>query len=531
MRLSSLLSTTLRQDPADPAPAGMKLLQRAGYLRATSPGRLAWSPLGVAALARLTTHLRAPLDAPQPLILAPEGPAEQGHYFGRYAGGWEAQALEVPLLRLARSEISSYRQLPATLWQQRLVSGRPWLEAWVLTPDEEALEAEMSRLQEAYSDLLTRWDLPGQPVAMLPNLLGSALAWTWASPHPEGSLRLHAGQMDSRLASLIFAQGAPAADPMAPVETPDVQTIAELAAFLQISPAETAKVVCYRATCAGHTEPQLLMVVIRGDLEVNEAAVARRVGATTMEPASEADLREVGAVPGYASPVGLSHPRLRVLADTSVVAAGGLVAGANKAHTHLKQVQYGRDYEAELTGNIHQLPAEEETLPARPLGRLEAAGTALAEGVGASCMSSQGRPEPLALGYVGWDLTELMTALCEVHHDEEGLSWPAELAPFDLALISLADGEETIAQAEHLYAALLAAGFRVLYDDRAKKAAGPGVRFKDADLRGVPLRITLGRRALSEGGAEWKARGGEPDLISVDQILARLQAWRTAFTD
>ena len=534
MRLSSLLSTTLRTVPTEPAPEGFHLLQRAGYLRPSQAGRYAWLPPGQVALDHLAQLLRTPLGEAYPLDLPPAQPASPGYGYGHYAGGLGAQAVDWSLLQLARSEISSYRQLPARVYQTRSLIQpggafpgyqRRWFEAWILAADADALAEEMDRLQDAYTALLSAWGLPGEGVEVMPALWGASAAWTWAWPDPAGSLRPSEGQ-DHRLHSLFFAQGAPVAPPVEPVTTPGVRTIAELAAFLSLRPADTAKVVCYTATCAGEAQPLVLMVVIRGDLEVNEAAVARLAGATSLAPASAEALAEVGAVPGYAAPVGLDHPRLRILADSSVTGAGGLVAGANALDTHLRHVQYGRDYQAHLVGNLHLLPEAASWPAAEPLGGLEWGGTALAEAAGATCMQASGRPEPLALGRVTWDLGKLLAALASTHQDAEGLAWPPSLAPFDLALISLADADAVIEQAEALYTDLQRAGWRVLYDDRPKKAAGPGVRFKDADLRGLPLRLTLGRRAQEAGGIEWKSRSGAAELIPLAELWERLAALR-----
>jgi prolyl-tRNA synthetase len=314
--------------------------------------------------------------------------------------------------------------------------------------------------------------------------------------------------------------------PLEKVHTPGASTIAELATFLDISPRQTAKVVLYTQA---HAEPALVMVVVRGDHSVNEVAVRRQLGVADLRVATEVDMLAAGAVPGYASPIGLDQRKLRVLIDAWVAESPNLAAGANEAGYHFRNSNYGRDYEGGEVGRFalvepEQL-ADQGWHQAVEVARYLPIGSDWSAQSDITVMSQQGKPEPLAFGYVRVDLSQLLLVAAARHQDEQGLCWPDSLSPFSLQLLSLADGEASIQTAEKLYAALSAAGYRVLYDDRSKKMAGPGVKFKDADLRGIPLRITVAKKALAQGGVEWKWRSSsEREIVPLGEVLDRLAA-------
>jgi len=275
-----------------------------------------------------------------------------------------------------------------------------------------------------------------------------------------------------------------------------------------------------------------VFAVIRGDMEVNETKLANAVGATALRPATEEEIRAVGAVPGYASPVGLSvgaHGRapLQIVVDDLIPLSPNLVAGANEEGYHLLNVNYGRDYTATIVCDIAAArdgdPCPHCGGPLRTargveVGNIFQLGTRYAEALGATYLDREGQPRPIVMGSYGIGVGRLLACIAEEHHDAQGLIWPISVAPYQVYLISMPGAE---AEAEALYAQLTAAGIEVLFDDRAETA---GVKFNDADLIGIPIRLTLGKRSLKEGGVELKRRDRtEKEIVPLADAVARVR--------
>ncbi|GAB4403707.1 MAG: proline--tRNA ligase [Bacteroidia bacterium] len=541
MRLTRLLSTTLRQDPAESLPDALRLLMRAGYLRAGS-----WLPPGRLGLDRLAMHMTDLLRqyGGTPLQLPLNHAPDPRYGYGCYLPAAHEDACFAPqhpaLLALARSEIASYRQLPLVVYQQRRVywplrpgylsgGSRDLLEVWVLAADPAGAADLLAALTADYARLLAGWQLPLQSLAAEGDIIGSRSGSVWVLPDAGGDLAV--GWLDGQCQALSLYQPAilpveTIAQPLTQVHTPGIKTIKDLADFLGIAASHIAKAVIYTARCAGRGEPEGIMLMIRGDLEVDEVALRRDLQAWELRPATSDEIHAMGAVPGFASPIGLDPQHLRILADESVVRTPYLAAGANQPDQHWLGTCYGRDYTAHQTGHwaLDTRPRVERM---HAVGGCADAGTLLSEGLRTTYMDEQGRPAPLAWGYLWWDLGALYAAAAAVHQDEAGLCWPAALSPHAVALVSLADDADVVAQAEALYQTLVHLGVPVLYDDRPKKLAGPGVKFKDADLRGIPLRLIVARRG--EGRIEWKARNSsEVESLTADAVLARVREWMVA---
>jgi prolyl-tRNA synthetase len=347
--------------------------------------------------------------------------------------------------------------------------------------------------------------------------------------------------------------------PMEVVATPDCKTIAELASFMGIAESATAKAVFFDTPERG-----LVFVVIRGDLDVNEDKLRAAAGVSALEPASAEQIAAAGAVAGYASPVGLNvragdketrrqgdkeitesdlkaslSPLLPVslsglssgvfvLADPSVVEAGPLVAGANRAGYHLRDVVYGRDWRATLVADIAQVRAGDPCARCgAPLalergveiGHIFKLGTRFTEAFGANYLDQDGAAKPVVMGSYGIGVERLLQIIVEQHHDDAGITWPAEVAPLDVHLIRLGKSDTVRAAADALYAELQAAGRQVLYDDREETA---GVKFNDADLIGLPVRLLISERLLAAGEVEIKPRGGEATKLARGELGAWL---------
>jgi Prolyl-tRNA synthetase len=321
--------------------------------------------------------------------------------------------------------------------------------------------------------------------------------------------------------------------PLQKVATPHASTIEELAAFLHITAEQTAKAVFFMATIeteAGKEDERFVFAVVRGDMEVNETKLANLVKAKELRPATEEEIRAVGAEPGYASPVGLKKEVL-VVVDDLIPQCANLVAGANEAGYHLLNVNYGRDFTATLVADICAA-AEGSACPncgapmrlARgvEVGNIFKLGTRYTDALGCTYLDENGVSNPVVMGSYGIGVGRLLACVAEEHHDERGLIWPVSIAPYPVHLVILpGKTEDTASIAAVLESELTAAGLEPLVDDRIESA---GVKFNDADLIGLPLRITVSERALKAGGVEFKRRsGGDAWIVPQSEVLAAVQ--------
>jgi prolyl-tRNA synthetase len=299
------------------------------------------------------------------------------------------------------------------------------------------------------------------------------------------------------------------APPMEEVSTPGVKTIEALARFLGIEPSETLKAVFYTAVTDG--APELVFVAIRGDIAVNEVKLKNLLRCGELRLATDEEVKAAGLVAGSASPVGITG--IRMVADLSVPVMPGAVAGGNRPDVHLRHVRYGRDFSADTVADIGTARAGDGCLRCgRPLrlarglelGHVFKLGTRYSEAFGARFLDAAGQQRPLWMGCYGIGVGRTIAAVVEVHHDDKGIAWPAALAPYDVHLVALnADVPEVRSEAESLYDQLRVRGVEVLYDDRPESA---GVKFNDADLLGLPLRVTVGPRGLRQGQVELRRR-------------------------
>ena len=565
MRLTTLPGRTLREAPAEAEQIGHQLALRAGLARALAPGSFALLPLGMAAARRIETIMHEALrrigaqEVRTPIVQTATLWEQSGRYaaYGSQMLGLHDRA-ERPLVlaptheaalgELARREIGSYRQLPALVYtlqpayrdEARVRGGLLGLREFTLLTacsfdaDSASLDTAFARVEAAFEHVFARCGLHcvavetagGAPGA------GEARAYMALSPSGEDTLALCKDcGYGAAIEIAVAARPAPPppveAPPVEEVATPGAATIAGLAAFLGISEAATAKAVFFDTPERG-----LLFAVIRGDLEVSEDKLRNAAAVSELRPATPEQIAAAGAVAGYASPVGLDG--VFVIADPSVVAAGPLVAGANRAGYHLRNVVHGRDWQATLVADIATVRAGDPCprcgAPLRleqgvELGHLRRAGTGYAEAVGATYLDERGAARPLALGAYTIGVERLLQMVIEQHHDERGIIWPADVAPADVHIIALGKGEAPRLEATRLYDELAAAGLRPLLDDRDESA---GVKFNDADLIGLPLRLVVGEKLLATGEVELKPRRGAPARVAragaVEAIRAALEA-------
>lgn len=313
--------------------------------------------------------------------------------------------------------------------------------------------------------------------------------------------------------------------PMQEISTPGLTTIAEVAAFLKIPEGQTLKAVFY---CAGD---EVVFVAIRGDLEVNEVKLKRVLGCSELRLATEKEVSSVGLVAGYASPLGLKG--IKRIADTSITLGANFVAGANKADTHIRNVNYPRDFEVDTIADIVTIRAGDgcpkcgEGLTAKrgiEVGHVFKLGTFFSERMGATFIDKDGTEKPIIMGCYGIGIERLLAAAIEQHHDDKGIIWPTPIAPYQVHLCGFSMDNETVSStAERVYLDLQREGMEVLYDDRDES---PGVKLNDADLLGMPLRIIISPKTLNVGSMEAKLRRErEASLVPLErssQLLKKL---------
>lgn len=566
--MSRLFTQTLREAPSEAEVASHRsaatLLVRGGFVRQLAAGIFSVMPLGWRVVAKIENILREAIDriGGQELKMPVVHPAdlwkETGRWFsigsemGRFTDKNQrdmalAMTHEEVVTDLTRREIRSYRQLPQliyhlqTKWRDDprpragLIRVREFtmLDSYSLDADEEGLDKQYSAHYDAYFRIFARCALPVIAVAADVGMMGGSLAheYMYLTPVGEDTLILcdNCGYSANRQVARFRKPVVPEEEALEieKVATPGVTTIEALAGFLGLPSAKTAKAVFMVATMTeGDQElSKPVFAVVRGDMEVNETKLANAVKAKELRPAREEEIREIGAEPGYGSPVGVSGAI--IVADDAVAASPNLVAGANETGYHLLNVNYGRDYKADVVADI-AAAGEGDACPecGNPLrasrgvevGNIFKLGTWYSEAMGAYFQDAEGKSRPVIMGSYGIGVGRLLACVAEEHNDADGLRWPISIAPYHVHLVALYEESGQVKMiADEAYEALTKAGIEVLYDDRDES---PGVKFKDADLIGLPLRLTVGSRSLERGGMELKRRDRrEAEIIRLNEIV------------
>jgi prolyl-tRNA synthetase len=567
MRMSQLFSETLREVPGDAEVTSHQLLLRAGFIRQIATGVFSYLPLGQRSARKLEQIMREEIDAigGQEMDMPVVHPAtlwqetgrwyEIGSELGRFKDKNERDMVlalthEEVVTDLVRREIKSYRQLPATVYHIQtkwrddprpragLIRTREFVmkDSYSLDRDEAGLHAQYRAHYSAYFNIFNRCALPTIAVESDVGMMGGTMAHEYMYLTPIGEDRLllcdACGYQANRQIATFRKPEATAEAPL-PVErvaTPEMKTIAGLAEFLGVPKARTAKAVFMMGTFTEGEEEreQLVFAVVRGDMDLSETKLTNAVKAKELRPAHDEEISAAGAVPGYASPIGLNG--VLVVVDEAIPNSPNLVAGANEAGYHLRNVNYGRDYEAAVVSDI--AAAQEGDLcpecgtPMRlsrgvEVGNIFKLGTRYSKDMGATFVDEDGAHRPVVMGSYGIGVGRLLACVAEEHNDENGLCWPITVAPYEVHLVALRGGFDA---AEQLYQELAAAGIEVLFDDRDES---PGVKFNDADLVGVPIRVTVGKRSLDEGGVELKLRDeNDRSLVPLVDAVARVEAAR-----
>jgi prolyl-tRNA synthetase len=566
--MTQLFSQTLREAPGDTDIASHQLLLRAGFIRPLAAGIFSYLPLARRAMTRIEAVIREEMDAigGQEITMPVVHPADIWQETGRWyrigpeMGRFQDRAGRDMVLAmtheevvgdLVRKEIRSYRQLPAmiyhiqTKWRDEprpragLIRVREFTmkDSYSLDADWEGLDNQYRAHYTAYFRIFNRCGLPVIAVKSDTGMMGGRLAHEFMFLAPIGEDTLLLCDSCGFSANREVARFGKAASPESPtlldmekVATPDTTTIEALAKFLNIPESHTAKAVFMVATITeGEQDTErFVLVIVRGDREVNETKLMNAVKAKAMRPARDEEIRATGAVAGYGSAIGVKNAL--VVVDEMIPSSPNLVAGANETGYHFLNVNYGRDFKADIVADIISArdgdPCPNCGQPLRTVrgvevGNIFKLGTRYSDSLGCTFLDQEGKARPIIMGSYGIGVGRLLACVAEQHHDDKGLIWPISVAPYPVYLVVIPD-EQARAAGEQLYASLREAGVEVLIDDRDERA---GVKFNDADLIGLPIRLTVSKKSLEKGGVELKRRDQDGiRVIPLAEVVTQVQA-------
>lgn len=568
MRMSKRFGLTLRDAPSDVEVKSHQLLLRAGFIRPLAAGIFSYLPLAKRSITKIENIMRDEMNAigGQELTMPVVHPAdlwketkrwyEIGTEMGRFYDKNErdmvlAMTHEEVVADLIRREIQSYRQLPQmvyhiqTKWRDDprpragLIRVREFtmLDSYSLDANEASLDGQYRAHYQAYFNIFHRAGINAIAVASDVGMMGGSMAheYMYLTPIGEDTLVLcdNCGYHANRQIA-TFKKKAAAAEDLLPIEkvaTPNVATIEALADFLGVPKAKTAKAVFMVGTMRdmGQETQKFIFAIVRGDMDVNETKLTNTLKAHELRPAHPEEITSIGAVPGYASPVGLlSNKNVIIIVDDAVPASPNLVAGANETGYHLRNVNLERDYKADIVADI-AAAQEGDGCPrcGEPVylsrgvevGNIFKLGTKYTSALGGNFVDEDGTTKPVIMGSYGIGVGRLLACSAEENNDEKGLLLPITIAPYHVHLVGMAKMEK---EADQVYEQLVAAGVEVLYDDRDESA---GVKFNDADLIGLPIRLTVGSRAWKEGGVEMKLRRSDDrTIIPLDNLVNGVKA-------
>jgi len=545
MRYSRAFIPTLKEVPKDATMPSHVLMLRAGYARMVGAGIYELLPLGTRVLHKIEQIIREEMDeaGAQELLMPTFVP---GEYF-KETGRWDlygptllrikdrkggeyhlAPTHEEIITDLVRREVKSYRQLPLNLYQIQLKyrdEPRPragllrcrefiMKDAYSFDVSEEAALRSYEQMRDTYHRIFKRLGLEYRVVEADSGAIGGKQSAEFQVLAQTGEDWIVACGACDYAANAEVAQAGLAAPPasssvepraLEKVKTPDTRSIEEVVSFFggETTAAHTLKSLFY---VAGE---EVCLAVVRGDHEVNELGLARHLGVEEVLLASDAAVKEAtGTEVGFVGPVGFTG---RIIADPDAVAVRNAIAGANETPYHYKNVNHGRDFGAEVV-SIRQAASGDpcpncdgklELYRGIEGGHIFVLGTHYSDKMKATFLDEEGSSQSIVMGCYGIGVSRLIAAIMEQHHDEHGIRWPVQVAPYPVIITPIGKEEAPLTKATEIYDALRAEGVDTLLDDRSER---PGVKFKDADLLGIPLRITVGSRGLKQGTVELKKR-------------------------
>ena len=564
MRVSALFGTTRRSAPAEEL-VSHQLLLRAGFVQQLATGLYSYLPMGWRTEQKIRRILREEMNAlgGQELCMPMVHPADLWQRTGRWNTVDEvllrfqdrrgrdmvlALSHEEVVADLTAANVSSYRDLPRIVYHIQtkfrdearsrggLVRTREFTmkDSYSLDRDQAGLERAYIAHFHAYFKIAARAGIPVVAVLSDVGMMGGHLAHEFIYLTDDGEDTLvfcdNCGYAANQevAASALPEPETEAERELEEVETPGAATVAELAAFLKVDPSRIAKSVAFMAELERGQKPQLVLALVPGQSEVNLACLRNATGAVELRAATPDEVKRAGGVPGYMSPRGLPEGAAIVVADEAIARRRNLVTGANREGWHLRNFNLARDCHVDSLARLASATTGDPcSICGTPLrirrgieyGNIFQLGTDYSVALGALYNDEEGQQLPVVMGSYGIGVGRMLACIAEEHHDDRGLALPIGVAPYEVALISVGHDQPVTQLAEATYRQLEDAGVEVLFDDRD---ASPGVKFADADLRGIPLRVTISPRSLKAEGAEFKRRIGEPRTVSRGSILAEV---------
>ena len=566
MRMSKMFAKTLREAPNSADSKGYENLLRAGFIRQLGAGIFTLLPFGVRSTKKIEAIIREEMDriGGQEILMSVVNPAdiwkETGRYYsidkemGRFKdrNGRDmvlAMTNEETVTDCAKGEIDSYKRLPVMVYQIQtkwrddprpragLIRVREFTmkDAYSFHSSEESLNEAYADQYKAYFRIYQRCGLPAIAVGADTGMMGGKISheYMYLSPIGEDTIITckECGYTENRqVAKFKKEYFTGDLKPLEKIATPESKTIEELASFLNIDPRMTAKAVFFVGSFVddktGEELDKLVTAIIRGDYEVEENKLSNAVKANSLRPAHDEEITEFGMVPGFASPIGAKDGFI-LCVDDSVASSNNLVAGANEAGFHYLNTNYGRDYSGAIVSDIasardgYPCPKCGKPLTASKgieIGNIFQLGTRYSAALNCTYQDENGVQKPVLMGCYGIGVGRLLACLCEEYNDEKGLCLPITVAPYQVHFVSLVKDK---AVSDEIYSSLEKAGIEVLYDDRNETA---GVKFADADLIGIPIRITLGNRSYKEGKVEVKLRrSGEETTYLISDLADEIK--------
>lgn len=566
MRFTNLFGKTLRDDQRDADNDSYNLLLRAGYIRQLASGIFSYLHFGQRSLKKIEQILREEMNAigGDEICMPIVHPAEVWQRTNRWYEIDDslvrfkdrndrdmvlAMTHEEIVAHLASNEIDTYKQLPKLVYQMYtkfrdearsrggLIRVREFTmkDSYSLDRDAAGLEKQYIAHYNAYFRIYARAGLPCIAIQSDTGMMGGKVAheYMYLTPIGEDTIFIcdDCGyKANKEVASFRKTSMAESPMPLDKVYTPGKKTIADLAEFLQLPEERFAKMVFFTGQIDG--QKKVIAAIVRGDMEAHPIKVQKLSGADKLQPATEAEITATGAVAGFASPIGIDRNQVFIVADEQIAQQSNLVTGANEADYHYMNSCYGRDYTADRTGDI--IAAYEGALCPNhaegssalravrgiEIGNIFQLGTKYTAAMDALFTDEDGTKKPIVMGSYGIGVGRMLSCLCEEHHDEKGLTLPVSIAPYHVIIVGLLDSPETELAAQQLYEDLRSAGIEVIYDDRDGKMATAGIKFSDADLIGIPIRLTVSRRSLQNGGIEIKGRtSADSRIIAIEDVI------------
>ena len=565
MLATKLYAPTLREVPSDADVVSQQLMLRAGFMRKTANGLYSFLPLGWRSIKKIEAIVREEMDraSAQEIMMPILQPAEIWKESGRWnAYGAEMMRIndrhdnefclgpthEEMITTLVKNEINSYRQLPVNLYQIQskfrderrprygLMRSREFImkDAYSFDMDEAGLDESYKSMYDAYTRIFTRCGLTFRPVEADSGAIGGSGTHEFMAIAEAGEADIVYCTKCDYAANIeigkpgIMKQEEEALQELSIVDTPNASTIEAVAEMLNLPLHKTIKAVVFSI------DGKVVLAIVRGDHEVNEVAVQHAVlGSVEPEMATPEELEKVGLTAGFISPVGLKQTEeFAIVVDESVMETYNVCGGANKKDAHYININPKRDFNVEdiIVAPIRLITDDDvcptcggtlEHAKGIEVGQVFKLGTKYSEALQATFLDQNGRPNPMIMGCYGIGVSRTLAAAIEQYHDENGIIWPRAIAPFEAVIVPInAKDEALMSTSQTIYTALQDAGVDVLLDDRKDRA---GVKFKDADLIGYPLRITVSKNTLENNEVEIQIRkSGESITCAIDSVATKV---------